>query len=193
MIGQADEKGLIRPIQFGSKRFAPSERKLSTTLRELKAIEFSLLKTKFFTSHNENNVTIYTDHKPLLGLLNQPYDNYSAQVQRILDNIGPFAPNVKYIKGKLNVVADLLSRYFFEDGTMKASEASSVEFSTPCTNNIDIPPLDLLSEQKNDTFCTEMVQFLQNGYLPYNKHRAKYISLYSEPVSYTHLTLPTKA
>ena len=53
---------------------------------------------------------VYTDHKPLTHAFNRSLDKYSPHEIRHLDYISQFTSDLRYIKGKENVVADTLSR-----------------------------------------------------------------------------------
>ena len=53
---------------------------------------------------------MWTDHKPLTFVLSHVSDSWIAKQQRQLSYIAEFTANIPHIPGKLNVVANLMSR-----------------------------------------------------------------------------------
>ena len=96
------------PLAFFSKKLNKSQQLSSTFARELLAIYLSC---KHFNHWLEgNSITIFTDHKPLLGAFNKPLDRPNQQESRQLSFIAQYSPTIKHIQGTDNIVADTLSR-----------------------------------------------------------------------------------
>ena len=97
----------LEPIAYFSKKLSPTEVKYSTFDRELLAIYKSIHHFRHFL---EGRIfTIFTDHKPLTFALNSKTERSPRQT-RHLEYIAEFTSDIKYIKGKDNIVADTLSR-----------------------------------------------------------------------------------
>lgn len=97
-----------KPTGFFSKKLTPTQRNYSTYDRELLAIHSAI---KFFRYLLEGrSFTIYTDHKPLTYAFSQKPDKASPRQLRQLYYISQFSTNIKHVTGKVNIIADALSR-----------------------------------------------------------------------------------
>lgn len=97
-----------RPIAFGSKMWNDAQKNYSTADKEAVAIVIAL--KKFWTYLKGSEVTVWTDHKPLLNYLSRKGSDLTGREARILEKLQKFNLTIKYIAGKENVVADFLSR-----------------------------------------------------------------------------------
>ena len=107
------------PLAFYSERFKPSKIELqrpltlqdsdrSATERELLAAFRSV---KHFRHILEGRrFTLFTDHKPLVDMMQKPTECWSLMQSRHLAAISEFTMDIQHIKGKNNSVADALSR-----------------------------------------------------------------------------------
>ena len=93
-------------ITSGHKTLNKDEQNLSTTDRELKAIELVASQIKHIT--NGMPVEAYTDHQSLTQCLKEYAD--SGRIARFLRKIQNGNIRIHYIKGSLNSYADVLSR-----------------------------------------------------------------------------------
>jgi len=100
--------GICFPLCFFSRKMSDAERRYSTFDRELLAIFCALKKWRDLISGSQ--VTIFTDHKPLVGALQSGKPRTSDRQQRQLSFINEFTSDIVHISGKENVVADTLSR-----------------------------------------------------------------------------------
>ena len=57
-----------KPIKFASKSLSPCQRNYAQIEKELLAVYFGCSRFHLFT-YTRSNVTIETDHKPLVGLI----------------------------------------------------------------------------------------------------------------------------
>ena len=101
--GQGEDEHMITS---GHKTLNKDEQKLSTTDRELEAIELAASQIKRIT--NGMPVEAYTDHQPLTQCLKEYAD--SERIARFLRKIQNGNIRIHYIKGSLNSYADALSR-----------------------------------------------------------------------------------
>ena len=105
------------PIAFYSRKLNSAQRNYTTTERELLAIVETL--KEFRNILLGQQIRVYTDHK------NLTYKNFNTErVIRWRMVIEDFAPELIYIQGTRNVVADAISR---------------LELDTPTTNTVDVP------------------------------------------------------
>jgi len=100
--------GCSSPLGFFSRRLSETETRYSTFDRELLAVFAAVRKWKDFIAGT--TLTVFTDHKPLVGALKSAKPRMSDRQQRQLSFINEFLSDAVYIAGKSNVVADTLSR-----------------------------------------------------------------------------------
>ena len=97
-----------QPLGFFSKKLTSAQKKYSPYDRELLAIYEAI---KYFRHMVEaRNFVIHTDHKPLTYAFNINREKCSPRQYRYFDYISQFTTSIQYLPGRLNVVADTLSR-----------------------------------------------------------------------------------
>uniref|UniRef100_A0A913HS63 RNA-directed DNA polymerase n=1 Tax=Strongyloides stercoralis TaxID=6248 RepID=A0A913HS63_STRER len=107
MLAQKNSNNQIQPIAFYSKRKESLKRSEPACYTELK----SILKNLRFFHHwiYGHKIIIYSDHKPLKQLLQSKQPKHDSMARYILA-INEYHPEIRYIEGKKNSVADALSR-----------------------------------------------------------------------------------
>ena len=96
------------PISFASRTLNETEQRYSTTKREALGLLWALKHFRFVVFGYE--LTILTDHKPLIGLFNNTLPSDAALSRWVL-LIQEFQPKIEYLPGKDNIHADILSRF----------------------------------------------------------------------------------
>ena len=92
-----------KPIAFYSRKMSSAQQNYTTTEKELLSIVKTLKEfTNILLGHQ---IMIYTDHKNLTHTF---FNTECVMCWRLI--LEEFGPELKYIKGKNNVVADVLSR-----------------------------------------------------------------------------------
>ncbi|CAC5401677.1 unnamed protein product [Mytilus coruscus] len=117
------EDGCDRPVGYISRTLTPAERNYSVLEKEGLAIIFAL--KKFHQYLFDRKFTIYTDHKPLIGLFieNKPIPPMAAaRLQRWALTLSAYEYSIVYKEGKNNANADALSRLPF---TCKTEETKT--------------------------------------------------------------------
>jgi hypothetical protein len=107
VLMQDQGKGL-QPIAFLSKKMLPAETRYPVHEQELLAIIHSLGTWRHYLAGSKFKIVIKTDHKSLQHFKTQP--QLSGRQSRWKDVIANFDFDIEYIEGKLNPVADGLSR-----------------------------------------------------------------------------------
>lgn len=98
----------LQPLGFFSKKLSSSQQNWSTYRRELLAIYRGI---KHFEDQIEGRqLTIYTDHKPIIFAFKQKLEKAEPLQREQLIYISQYSTDIRHIKGKENVVADFLSR-----------------------------------------------------------------------------------
>ena len=107
MLGQEDEDGRRYACRFGSKTFNDRERRYGQIKRELLGVCHALKRERHYLYGQE--FILEVDAVPLVGIINNP-DLPDAAMARWVAFIRTFAPTIRTIEGKKNVVPDALSR-----------------------------------------------------------------------------------
>ena len=115
------------PVIFVSRTLSNVEKRFSTIEKEFLAIVFTLTKLRMYLVGCSFNV--YTDHKPICGLLSKPIDRLSHRLQRWILNIQHFQFNLSYLRGQSNVLADALSRFPVSCADSSITDAENPEYT----------------------------------------------------------------
>ena len=97
-----------KPIAFASRALSSSEKNYAQIEKEMLAILFGLNKFHHFTYGR--NVTIVTDHKPLVSIVKKALTRAPKRLQAMLLRAQEYNFEVTYKSGKDNPIADALSR-----------------------------------------------------------------------------------
>ena len=96
------------PIGFWSKMLSETQQRRLTFRRELYSIWQAI--RHFIQEIDGRHITIWTDHRPILGAFNGNTLQHDPIAQHQIQEIGMWTSDVRYLPGKLNTVADILSR-----------------------------------------------------------------------------------
>ena len=108
MYGQGKDWQTCRPAGFISKKFSDAQRHYRTFEQETIAILEALLKWE--DKLMGYRIHVVTDHKALEFFKTQR--RLSARQSRWMEYLSRFDFDIRYVKGKLNKVADALSRFY---------------------------------------------------------------------------------
>lgn len=105
---QAQGDGNLKPIAFLSRKLSLPEQRYSTRDMELLALVHALGTWRHYLLGTRT--TVYTDHKSVTNFLSQKVMPSTAKYARWMDLFAEYDLDIRYIRGKANVVADALSR-----------------------------------------------------------------------------------
>ena len=106
-LQQMTERGPT-PIAFFSRKLSSTERRYSTFDRELLAVYAAIRHFRHLLEAVPFDV--FTDHMPLVDAVSKKSDPISKRQQRHLSAITEFDCKLRHVSGRLNPVADALSR-----------------------------------------------------------------------------------
>ena len=110
ILSQIDEKGNRRMIAAASRSLTETEKNYAVIEKEALGVVWGLEKFNYYV--NGANITIETDHKPLITLFGKKeVEKIPIRIQRYRLRLMRYVIDMKYIQGKLNIGADALSRY----------------------------------------------------------------------------------
>ena len=102
------------PLGFWSKSLRPEQRLCTTYRRELLAIQLAI--RHFISEIQGRRLTIYTDHKPILGSFASPNLQLHDTVALNAIEIAQHTSNIRYRPGKELLVPEMLSHPFGGSG-----------------------------------------------------------------------------
>ena len=114
MLQKDDETGKEHPIHFISRTLTKAEKNYGITDLEGAALIYCLKKLKSYIVGNPIPTIVYTDHRPLLGLLKNKEPQNARHTRWCLD-VSMLKIDLRYETGKKNVIADALSRMKSKD------------------------------------------------------------------------------
>ncbi|POM74722.1 Pol protein [Phytophthora palmivora] len=144
---QKDDGGRERVISFQSRQLKVAERNYSVHDKELLAMKYDLVKFRVHLLGTRPFV-IYTDHASLRTATNSPH--LSQRMARWLSFFAEYNFRVEYKPGKLNVLADALSR------------RPDYELAHVSRVTTDLYDRIRLAYQEDENY-TPLVQFLSDG------------------------------
>ena len=118
ILSQIDESGKeLYVIGYRSRALRGSEENYSTIEKEMLAIVYGLQKFDYYLMGTTLPFEIVTDHQPLCHLptTKDPY----GRIGRWALLLQSYNYRIKHLPGQKNVVADVLSRYFSQEGERK--------------------------------------------------------------------------
>jgi RNase H-like domain found in reverse transcriptase/Reverse transcriptase (RNA-dependent DNA polymerase)/Integrase zinc binding domain/Retroviral aspartyl protease len=145
-----------KPIAFYSRKLNPAQTRYTTTERELLAIVETL--KEFRNILLGHQVRVYTDHK------NLTYKNFNTErVMRWRLILEEFGPELNYVKGDTNIVADALSRLAITDQLDSAShspnnlaEQFGLDMNDPSSIEYPLTYHNIRFHQQNDIPLRQM-------------------------------------
>ncbi|XP_063589651.1 uncharacterized protein LOC134766651 [Penaeus indicus] len=105
---QAGDGGILHPVSFMSTKFKVYQRHYSTIEKEALALLMALEKFAVYLDNSAKEIIVYSDHNPL-QFVNR-MKNKNQRLSRWCLALQPYNLKIIHIKGKENVLADMLSR-----------------------------------------------------------------------------------
>ena len=103
------EDGKWRPLGYWSKQLKPNEVSWSTFRRELLAVQQGI--RHFMEEINGRHLVVYSDHLPLISAFKSPSSMaHDPIATNHLLEVSMWTNDIRHIKGRLNAMADTLSR-----------------------------------------------------------------------------------
>ena len=151
-------------IQFASRPLTSTEQRYSQTEREALAVVWAC--EHFHIYIFGAPFIIYTDHKPLTTIFNNPRAHLSARIERWAMRLQPYAITVQYRPGHDNP-ADYLSRHPVNQTPSGREEKIAeeyinylVETATPRAMSVD----EVASETTNDATLRAVIKSIQTNH-----------------------------
>ena len=124
MLWQKNQADQWVPIACVSRTLTEVESRYSQLEREMLGVVFGL--TRFRQYVLGRHVEVYTDHKPLLPIVQKSFDDVPPRLQRWLVSLMPYDYSLKHLPGKQLSCTDTLSRAPLMDSIVSAAESRSL-------------------------------------------------------------------
>ena len=111
VLTQPDESSKKEYILYcGSTGLTDAQKRWAMCEIEMAAVVYSLINAKHLT-YGANDIRIYTDHQPLIGVSKKCFDDIdNPRLAKMFELIAHYNFDLTHIPGKENVPADVLSR-----------------------------------------------------------------------------------
>ena len=102
------QEGMWKPVRYFSKHLPPDKRKWTTYRREVYAIQQSI--RHFIEEIDGRELICFTDHRPICSAFKSTTVHHDVVAQNQLQEISLWTQDIRFLAGKVNSVADCLSR-----------------------------------------------------------------------------------
>ena len=156
-----------KPIAYASRSLTPTEMHYAVIEKEMLAVVFAM--EKFHQYIYGKHVTVESDHKPLVSIQNKAFHNCPARIQRFLLRLQKYDFEIKYVKGKDQVLADALSRAVAKESDIKP-EIPAEEMTAIVTQILsEIPAtnakkVEIKKKQEADEECQVLRKLCKEGW-----------------------------
>ena len=158
-----------RPIAYASRSLTETQLSYAQMEKELLAIVFGAERFSQYIYGKE--VTVLTDHKPLLSCLKKPVHKSPVRIQRLLLRLQRYNLKLQYVPGKYMYIPDMLSRAYVTDNKQTDSERvlekeaeimiHSVIRNINCS---DLMRDKIINETENDTTLSQIKFYIHDGW-----------------------------
>lgn len=108
------------PVAYASSTLSECQTRWAQIEKEMLAIWFACQKFNSYL-YGQDDITVETDHKPLVTIFKKDFDNIPSRLQRLMLKLYKYNLNVVYTPGKEMFISDTLSRAKYLDGCMNDS------------------------------------------------------------------------
>ncbi|XP_041461547.1 uncharacterized protein K02A2.6-like [Lytechinus variegatus] len=167
----ASEKGLGatllqngQPVSFASRSLTRSEQNYAQIEKECLAIVYSC--EKFDQFIRGRDVTVHTDHKPLVPIFKKAIHSAPKRLQRMMLRLQNYHLDVIYCPGKEMYIADWLSRAFLPttEGRDKIYQEIEQINQTEYVRISDATSIQLQKETLRDPALQTLTSVVMNGW-----------------------------
>jgi hypothetical protein len=149
------QSNLFKPVAFASRKLSETEKRYSTTERELLAIIYAY--DQFYSHVYGRKIVFYSDHEPLATMTN--LKNPMGRLGRLLHRLQDVDYQIVYLPGVENFLPDYLSRAFEEE----ESESNNIELRST---------IDWAEEQSLDLNIQQIIDLIGR-----NQHDSEWLKV----------------
>ena len=174
--------GLYRPVAYWGTTLRDAE--LNYTVTEKEALAVIKCLKEYEDMLQGAKVTIVTDHKPLIPLLQSAYKAPSARLKRWALALTDFDYEIQYEPGVTHFLPDFLSRVqsvIHEDPEYEP-EVGCELFAMELRQE-ELTTSQIIVEQNRDPECRQLIDYLEQGVLPSGELEARKVINQAESMS----------
>ena len=174
--------GLYRPVAYWGTTLRDAE--LNYTVTEKEALAVIKCLKEYEDMLQGAKVTIVTDHKPLIPLLQSAYKAPSARLKRWALALTDFDYEIQYEPGATHFLPDFLSRVqsvIHEDPEYEP-EVGCELFAMELRQE-ELTTSQIIVEQNRDPECRQLIDYLEQGVLPSGELEARKVINQAESMS----------
>jgi transposase InsO family protein len=163
ILMQVARDGIRHTVQYASRALTPVEQRYSQTEREALAVVWSCEQLHLYVMGS--SFKIYTDHKPLLPLFNDPKSKPPARIERWTLRLQPYEFKLLYRNGKDNP-ADYLSRHTPASNLMSNGNQSTeayINYVTETSIPKSMTVAEIKTNTKRDVTLQTIIEAVQTG------------------------------
>ena len=154
-----------KPVYFASRTLTPSEKNYQNLERKCMAAVWGMEKFHYYLYGG--HFTLQTDQKPLVAIFKKHLCDVSPRIQRIAIRSWQYDFNTVWIKGKLNVIADALSRVSPQDVEPNIEQESPIFAVNTLTNFQEgEEKMALMEETAKDPEFSALHKLISEGWPP---------------------------
>ena len=148
------------PVIYASRTLTETEQRYSNIERELLAVVFALERLTHYTAG-------FRDHQPLTSIWKKPIASTSARTQRLLLRLLQYDIDIHYLPGKMNVIADAVSRV--SPLPPKPTDVKAMNCIAENELSVNIPASQTKMEEfqhytNSDTTLQELAKYVHKGW-----------------------------
>jgi len=162
-----------KPLSYFSRSLSDTEKSWAQIEKEFLAVTESCKKFHNYI-YGKNNTIVYTDHLPLVSIMNKQLSQIqNNRIKRLKLKLIPYTFNLKYLPGKYMYIADLLSRNILNERVKEDSEINDIvhtvkEYEIRVTEE---KLKELRSEVEKDEVLSRVLIHFQQGWVAFNKEK----------------------
>jgi transposase InsO family protein len=138
-----------RPVAYGSKALTDTEKNYSQIEKELLAILFGLKKFHTYV-YGRNDITVETDHLPLVRILDKPLHDVPLRLQKMRMALQHYSFKIVGKSGKDVPVADALSRAY-----LPSTDSRLLQDVNLCVFAVEVRSMNVFTPQRQDELRRE--------------------------------------
>ena len=159
-----------KPVAYASRAMTECEQRYAQIEKELLAVVFACKKFNHYIYGRE--ITVETDHQPLITILRKPLNSAPTRLQKMMLQLQRYNINIVYKRGKELYIADTLSRaYLPETEDTKEDGYDVVEILPVSETRAD----RLRQITAQDPKCQEILQYILQGWPESGKQVSQHI------------------
>jgi hypothetical protein len=161
-----------QPVEYATKALTDTQKRYAQIEKELLGVLFGCKKFHYYI-YGGPQITIQTDHKPLIGIMNKNIEETTPRIRRMLTELSAYSFQLVYQNGKEMYVADMLSRAEYQKAvsveSIKARNADDMSSVVEIVFSSETKKQEYIQATANDTELQALVHLIEQGWPRHRK------------------------